>query len=318
MPLLRLIAQKFAAAGVTILAVSAVLFMAIEVLPGDAAAAMLGGNTTIDQLEAQRAEWGLDQPAATRYLDWLTAAIQGDLGTSFISGEAVTAEIAQPLWFTTILVAISAAVSLVLALLFGVLAGLRPGSRLDRMLSGSALVVVAVPQFVIAGLLVMLFSLTLGVLPAVSLVPIGGSPLDRPEILVLPAIALASFGIAWAGRLIRAAVADANAAPNVRAARLAGLPEPLVVWRHLLPATIPATAQVFAWLISGLFGSTTVIERVFNYPGLSEVLISAVRNHDLAVLEGVGILLAMIIVVAFLLADLIGTLADPKRRVRPS
>ncbi|MFB6888396.1 ABC transporter permease [Kitasatospora sp. NPDC056327] len=313
---LAAVARRLASTVLTLLVVSLALFAGASVLPGDAAGSWLGGNGTEQDLAALRHEWGLDRPLLVRYADWVTAALGGDLGTSLTARRPVAEIVAEPLWATTLLVLIAGAATMVLAVALGLATGLRPGSRLDRMLSGASLVVVAVPGFVLASLLVLVFSGTLGLLPAVSHPPLGGSPLDRPEILVLPVATIVLFGGAWAGRIVRATVADANGAPNARAARMAGLPEHQVVWRHVLPTTVPANAQVFGWLISSLFGGTTVIEVVFDYPGLSRILLSAVKNHDLAVLEGVGLLLAVIILISFILADLISLLADPKARTR--
>jgi peptide/nickel transport system permease protein len=312
--LLRAVLGRLAAAAVTLVAVSMVLFAGASMVPGDAASASLGVSTTPEQIDALRAEWGLDRPLPVRYAEWMGAVLRGDLGTSLISHRPVTDLIAEPLWSTTLLVLIASAVTVPLAVLLGVLTGLRPGGRLDRLVSGVALTVVAIPSFVIAGLLVMVFSVTLGLLPAVSLPPLGGTPLDRPEILVLPAGSLVLFATAWASRIVRATVVDADLAPNAEAARLAGVPERTVVWRHVLPTTVPAIAPVFAWLVSALFGGTTVVEVVFNYPGLSTVLLTAVRNHDAAVLEGVGLLLAVVIVGSLIVADLLGFLANPKLR----
>ncbi|WP_433498383.1 ABC transporter permease [Sphaerimonospora sp. CA-214678] len=298
----------------TLAAISVLLFAGSEVMPGDAASSSLGIGATIEQIEQLRAEWGLDRPLPERYVEWASTALTGDLGTSLSARRPVTGLIAEPLAFTTLLVALSALITVLLSMVIGLAAGLRPGSRLDRVLLSTALVLVSTPQFVTAGLLVLLFATALGLLPAVSLVPLGGTPLDRPEILVLPVATLSIFATAWAATVVRATVIDANALPNVEAARLAGLPERRVIRRHLLPATVPACAQMFGWLVGGLFGGTAVVEQVFNYPGLSGVLISAVHNHDAPVLEGVGLLLAAIVLAALVLADLVGTLADPRLR----
>lgn len=305
--------RMFAAAG-TLLVVSMILFAGSEVTPGDAASASLGANATPDQVAALRAAWGLNRPLPQRYASWMDALLHGHLGTSLATGQPVATLIGRPLGYTAILVALCGVATVALSVATGVLAGLRPGSRLDRTLSGGALALVAVPQFVLAGLLVLLFAAALGWLPAVSLVPFGGTPLDQPSILVLPCLALTLPAAAWASRLVRATVVDANAAPHVEAARLAGLPERRVVFRHLLPTIVPPCAQLFGWLISALFGGTAVVEQVFGYPGLSGTLLDAVRNHDPVVLEGVGLLLAGLVVAAFLIADLVGVLADPRLR----
>jgi peptide/nickel transport system permease protein len=314
MTALRLLARRALASVGTLLAVSLLLFAGAQVTPGDAASASLGANATPDQVAALRAAWGLDRPFPQRYADWILAFGHGDLGTSLTTGTPVTAVIGRPFAASAVLVALAGSATVVLAGLVGVLAGLRPGSTVDRVLSGAAVAVVAIPQFVVAGLLVLVFAAGLQLLPAVSLLPFGGTPLDRPSILVLPALALVLPAAAWASRVVRATVIDAGAATHVDAARLAGLPEPVVVLRHLLPATLPACAQLFGWLVSALFGGTAVVEQVFGYPGLSRVLTDAVRHHDPAVLAGVGLLLAVLVVVALLVADVIGVLADPRLR----
>ncbi|MER7168815.1 ABC transporter permease [Micromonospora sp. NPDC000207] len=312
---LRFLVRRLGAAVATLFVVAVVLFAGSEVLPGDAASASLGPDATLEEVEQRRAELGVDRPWPGRFVEWIAGAIRLDLGVSSVSGQPVVDLVAAPLAATGLLVAVTAAVSVPLAMGLGLVSGLRRDGRLDRTLSAVAVVAVSIPQFVVAGLLVLVFADLLPVLPAISLPPLGGTALDRPEILVLPVTALTLFGAAWASRIVRAAVIDADATPHVEAARLAGLPERVVVWRHLLPAAVPPCAQTFAWLLSGLFGGTAVVEVVFNYPGLSQTLVAAVRNHDTAVLEGVGLLLAAIIVVAFVLADVVVMAVDPRLRV---
>ncbi|RKT17044.1 peptide/nickel transport system permease protein [Streptomyces sp. 1114.5] len=298
----------------TLLGASVILFAGSAVLPGDAASSSLGASATPDEVARVRAEYGLDRPLPTQFLSWIGRAVRGDLGHSLYDRKPVLEVVTEPFLDTALLVGITVVVTLVAATALGLACGLRPGGRLDRVLSGAAVAVVSVPQFVIAVLLVLGLGTGLGLLPAVSLVPFGGTPLDRPEILVLPVLSLSFFAAAWASRIVRAAVVDANAAPYVEAARLAGLPERRVLWRHLLPATVAPCAQTFAWLVAALFGGTAVVERVFNYPGLSETMVGAVRHHDTPVLEGVGLLLAGVTVVCLLLADALAVLATPRLR----
>ncbi|MGX4735477.1 ABC transporter permease [Kitasatospora griseola] len=304
-------ARRLAGAVGTLFTASALLFLAAEVLPGDAAAASLGGGADAGQIARMRAELGLDRPLVLRYLDWVGSALDGDLGTSTVSHRPVGELVTDPLLDTLLLVVLSVLVTVVVATSVGVLAGLRPGSALDRLLSAGAVALVSIPQFVTASVLVLVFASALGVLPAVSLVPLGGSPLDDPAALVLPVAALSLFSAAWASRMVRASVVEAGRSPHVESARLAGLPEHRVVFRHLLPTTIGPCLQAFAWLTGALVGGTAVVERVFNYPGLSAPLVSAVVNHDTAVLEGIGLLLSGAVVVSLLLADLLDLVADP-------
>lgn len=310
------VAARTGAAALTLLVVSFVLFVTVEALPGDPAQTVLGLDASEAQRELWRQEWHLDRPLPQRYSDWLIGVLNGDAGISMITRQPVAEAIATPLYYTTVLVAFSFAFALIVSLACGIPAGLRPGGRIDRLLSGAAVVVIAVPQFVIAVMLTAVFAIALGWLPAVSFVPLGQSWIDRPDILVLPVLTLGGFGAAWAARIVRAAVADANG-PNVEAARLAGLPPGRVLRRHLLPHTVPALAQAYAWLFGGLFAATTVVEQVFNYPGLSAMLLSSIRNHDFPMLEAIGLVLSFAVIMAFLLADVLGRLFNPRARTAP-
>lgn len=314
MTALAFLVRRLLATAGTLAAVAVVLFAGSEVLPGDGVAASLGPDATVEQIEAERAALGLDRPWPVRLAEWFGGALRFDLGVSSMSGEPVTAIVSEPLGATALLVGITAAITVPLALGLGLACGLRPGGAADRVVSAAAVVAVSIPQFVTAGLLVLLLADLVPLFPAISLPPLGGTPLDRPVILVLPVTALTLFGAAWASRIVRAAVIDADQAPHVEAARLAGLGPWRVTFRHLLPTALPPCVQSFAWLLSGLFGGTAVVEVVFNYPGLSQILVAAVRNHDVAVLEGVGLLLAAIIVFAFVVADLVVIAVDPRLR----
>ncbi|MEU3838566.1 ABC transporter permease [Streptomyces sp. NPDC028635] len=306
--------RRLCGALATLLAASFVLFAAAEVLPGDAAEAALGGAATPADIARLHAELGLDRPLVVRYAAWVGGALSGDLGHSVIDRRPVTAIISGPLADTLLLTAVCAVLTVVLALTVGLAAGLRPGGLLDKLLSGTAVALVSVPQFVTAGLLSLVFAAWLGWLPAVSLVPFGEPLLAHPEVLVLPVTALTLFSASWASRMVRAAVVDAAAAPHVEAARLAGLSPARVVLRHLLPSAAAPCAQVFGWLTGALVGGTAVVEQVFNYPGLSHELVGAVHHHDAAVLEGIGLLMAAAVAGGLLLADLLAMALDPRLR----
>ena len=265
-----------------------------------------------------REELGLDDPAPLRYARWLGGVLQGDLGRSVRVDQSVADLIARPALNTAVLSAVAFAAISAAALVLAALGGVREGTRTAAAASGAALIAVSVPEFVIAALLVSVVALELGWLPAVSLVPSGGTPLDRPEILVLPVIALTAVGGAYGGRLIRAAVGDAARLPHVEAARLAGLPERRVLLRHLLPSAIPATAQILAFTIPFLIGGAVVIERIFAFPGLGSMLVERIGSHDAPVIEAIALLQAASMIAAFTIADLIGFFASPARRTAPA
>ncbi|MGC1550447.1 MAG: ABC transporter permease [Rhodanobacter sp.] len=298
----------------TLAAESMLLFGALQLMPGDAASTVLGTNATPASMAAFRRRLGLDHNLAVRYGEWIGHALTGNLGTSTQSGQSVTSVIAQPLLDTLILAGIAGALIVVCSLAIGIVAGVRPGSRTDTGLSTGTLLVVSVPAFVFASVLAIVFAGVLHLLPAASLLPFGGTPLTQPDILVLPALSLVIFGTAWASRLVRAAVADATVLPHVEAARLAGLPLSRVLVRHLLPETVGPCAQAFAWLTTLLVGGTVVVEQIYSYPGLGQVLVTAVRDHDTPVVEAVGLLIVAVVTVAFVLADAVTVLTNPKLR----
>jgi peptide/nickel transport system permease protein len=308
-----LIARRLLVAVATLAVVSALLFAAVEVLPGDAARQSLGPTATPAQVEIRREQLNLDRPILVRYVDWVGGAVQGDLGTSLASRQPVSDLIGAPLGNTLALGAIALVTVTVLTLLGGLAAGSRPGARRDTAVSGTSLLVVSLPEFVIAGVLLSVFSWQLGWLPAVSLTP-DGSTLSRPSVIVLPALSVVLVASAFAVRLARAAVADVGRLPHVEAARLQGIPEHRVLLRYVLPTALGPIAQVLAFVVPFLIGGTIVVERFFDYPGLGKLLADAVSARDLPVVEGIGLLLAGVVVVSLLIADLVGLLANPKLR----
>ena len=311
------LAARLLAALLALLAVSAIIFAAVELLPGDPAAQLLGTYATPERIEAVREQLDLDDPAPVRYARWLGGVLQGDLGRSVRVDQPVADLIARPALNTAVLSAVAFAAISTAALVLAALGGIREGTR-TAAASGAALIAVSVPEFVIAALLVSVVALELGWLPAVSLVPSGGTPLDRPQILVLPVVALAAVGGAFGGRMIRAAVADAARLPHVEAARLAGLPERRVLLRHLLPSALPATAQILAFTVPFLIGGAVVVERVFAFPGLGSMLVDRIGSHDAPVIEAIALLQAAAMIAAFTIADLVGFFASPARRTAPA
>lgn len=299
------VARRVAGAAVVLLAVSALLFAAVDLLPGDVATHVLGQSATPERVAALREQLDLGDPAPLRYLRWLGDLLTGDLGTTATSGRTVADVVGDRLANTALLGGLAFLAMAVTAVGLGTAAGRRAGSAADTALSAAAVVAVSLPEFVVAGLLVAGVALGLGWFPAVSLVPAGTTPLDRPEILVLPVLALAVVGGAFGARLVRAVVADAARSPHVEAARLAGLPERVVVRRHLLPPAAGPIAQVLAFMVPYLVGGTVVVERVFSYPGLGSLLVEQVRARDAPVVLAVGLVIAAAVVVAFAIADLV-------------
>ncbi|WP_461062670.1 ABC transporter permease [Streptomyces pseudoechinosporeus] len=305
---------RVAGAVLVLLAVSVLVFAATEAAPGDAATARLGPQASAGAVDALRAELGLDRPAPVRYLDWLGHVVRGDFGASYANGRPVAELVADRFGNSLVLGLAATAVLVPLAIGLGLWAGLRAGRRGDRIVSGGALGLAAVPEFVTGAVLMAVFAAGLGWLPAVSLLGAGQSPLDEPAVLVLPVLTLVSVCLAQNLRLVRTGVAEAARSPAVEAARLNGVPERRVALRYVLPAGVGPAIPMFARSITYLLGGALVAESLFGYPGLAALLVDATAARDAPVVQAVALLGAAVAVAANLAADLAVPLLEPVQR----
>ncbi|MFV0526501.1 MAG: ABC transporter permease [Acidimicrobiales bacterium] len=312
--MLRAVGTRLLVALGMTLAVSALLFATVELLPGDAAVAILGANATPERVEALQTELRLDDPAVVRYLRWIGGIVTGDLGNSIVSGRPAWSVIATPARNSLVLGTGAVLAMAITALGVGVSAGRRPGAGVDRALSAAASLTASTPDFVIGTVLIIVAASWLEVLPAVSLVKVGEAPWEDPAILVLPILTLALVGGGYGARLIRAIVADAAGSPHVEAAELAGVEPRRVVTRHLLPSVFGPIAQVLASLVPYALGGTIVVERLFGYPGLGSLFTSQLAARDVVIVEAVGLLVAVVAIAALLVADTVDVVADPRNR----
>ncbi|MFJ3621765.1 ABC transporter permease [Streptomyces iakyrus] len=292
-------------------ALLAAVFAAVELLPGDAATATSErGESTADLAERRRL-LGLDRPVLERFWDWMTALPTGDLGTS-ARGEPVADLLAHPFPNTLLLGGLALLVTLVASVALGCWAAARPGGRADRAVSSSATGVLALPEFVVAVALVLVFALWTDWLPAVTLTDADGSPASW-EMLVLPVLALAIPQIGWNVRIVRAALADEARAPHIETAVLDGLPPRRILTHHLLPGALPTIAAGIATSTGMLLGGAVVVETIFNYPGIGSVLAGAVTDRDSPVIAGVVAVTGAVITGVLLLADLVRAWASGGR-----
>ena len=311
--LVRTLIRRTAAGIVVLWAVSLLLFLAIYVLPGDPASRILGNRATPGALAEMRERLGLNRPIAEQYLAWLAGILRGDAGTS-TSGAPVWPLLKERGANSLTLAAAASILAVAIALVVGVAGGLNAGGPADSAFSVASLIGVSLPDFVLAGVLISVFAFVLEWLPPVSFLTAGTTPFDRPLILVLPAVSLAAPAGAWASRYVRAAIVDMRTAPNVEAARLAGLRSSRVLTRHLLPGVVGPIAQVLAAVTAFLVGGAVVVEQVFAYPGIGSLLVSAVTVKDVAIVLATGLVMASTVIVAFTAADIIGVLTNPRLR----
>jgi peptide/nickel transport system permease protein len=318
-PLLRFTLRRVAAGLLTLLVVSALVFAGTEILPGDAAGAVLGRNATPDQLAELRAQMGLDRPAVERYLDWLGGLATGDLGNSAAgyaegSQRPIWDEISGEIGNSLTLALVAALIMVPVALVLGVVSAVRAGRLTDHAISTSSLAIISLPEFIIGSLLILVFFSWLGWVSPVSLIAPGESPLAHPKQLVLPVLTLLGASLAASIRMVRAGMIDALRTDYVQMARLSGLRERTVIRRYALRNALAPSVQVFAQNIQYLVGGIIVVEYLFSYPGLGKELVDAVAIRDVREVQSVAIVIATVYITLNIVADLLVVLLVPKLR----
>ena len=301
---------------VTLLLVSIVVFAATQALPGDPARAILGRSATPEALKALRTQLHLGKPVTAQYVQWLKGFVRGDLGESLAArGEPVTKLISTRVRNSAFLMLFAALVSIPLSIAIGAASARRRDGPFDHATSVLMLALAALPEFVVAIALVVLFGTTVfRILPAVSLIPPGDSPLSHFSTLVLPATALVLAVTPYIARIMRASMVEVLESDFVEMARLKGMPERTVVWRHAVPNAIAPAIQVIALNLAYLAGGIVVVEFVFGYPGIGAGFVDAVANHDLPVVQALAVLIAAVYVVLNVCADVATILVSPRLR----
>jgi peptide/nickel transport system permease protein len=302
---------------VVLILVSILVFLATQALPGDPARAILGRSATPDSLAALRRQLHLNEPVLTQYLTWVTGLLHGNLGTSLAAQEPVSTLLGPKLVNSAVLVALAAVLSIPLAIAIGAWAAFRREKVFDTTSSNLLLLLAALPEFVVALVLVILFATTVShVLPAISTVPPGSKPWNNWVALVLPTLTLVIAVAPYVARIMRASMIEVLESDYVEMARLKGLPERTVLIRHALPNALGPVFQVIALNLAYLAGGIIVIEFVFNYSGIGGATVEAVVNHDLPVVQALAMLIAAVYVVLNLLADVATILVTPRLRTR--
>ncbi len=318
--MLAFILRRLVGAAAALLAASVLIFTAVEVLPGNAASAVLGRNASPAAVRILSRQMGLDRPASTRYAHWLKGFVHGDLGDSAVAIAQGTNHapiwhlISGPLKNSAILAAIAALLMIPLSVGLGALAAVRAGRPTDHLISLGSLAAVSMPEFVVGSLLVAVFFVGLHLLPPVAIVPPGGDPLSHPKQLVLPVVTLLFASMAAGIRMVRAGTFEVLQTEYVQTARLNGLPERRVIMRYALRNALAPSVQVLAQNLQYLVGGVIVVEAVFAYPGIGSQLVNAVQNRDVTVVQSVAMLIAVVYVLINLVADLIVMLLVPKLR----
>lgn len=311
-----MIVQRFALAFVVLALVSVIVFVLVEALPGDAATAFLGQQATPDGLAQVRSRLGLDRPGHERFFEWAGAILRGDLGVSLARDEPIN----DFLWMrlrNSLLLGLSAAlVGFPLAIGLGIIAGLTRERLPDLTLSTGSLIGMSMPDFVIATILIYVFSVQLRWFPAVTLVNPDAPLLAMLPNIVLPILTLTILLTAYIMRIMRTGIIEVVRSDYIRVARMKGLHPVVILIRHALPNALLPTITVSALTVAWLIGNLVVIEAVFNYPGMGTLMLSAIQDRDLPLVQSIAIVMAVIYLTVNLIADLLTLVLNPRLRVR--
>ena len=315
-PMLILLARRIGAAALTLLLVSMVVFTISSLLPGDAAQETLGQSATPEAVAALRAQLGLNVPAHLRYLHWLGGLLTGDPGRSMTSNLPVREIIAGRLPKSLLLAGMTAAVAVPIALAIGIISAMYRGSRLDRALNVLTLSMVAVPEFLVATVAVLIFAVKLRWLPSLTMVPEHASLAEFLRAYALPVMTLCFVIIAQMARMTRAAVIDQLSQPYVEMATLKGLRPSRVAFVHALPNAIGPIVNAVALSLSYLLGGAIIVETIFNYPGIASLMVDAVTSRDMPLLQACAMIFCTAYLLLVLIADVCAILANPRLRSR--
>jgi peptide/nickel transport system permease protein len=312
--LARMITGRVGAAFLTLFLVSLIVFAISDLLPGDAAQEALGQSATPAQVDALRHEMGLDRPAYIRFGSWMAGLAGGDAGTSLVGNMPVSDLIAERLPNSLLLAALTALVAVPLALTIGIASAVNRGGRLDRVLNIATLGMVALPEFLVATLAVLIFSVKLRWLPSIALLPKDAGWSDVLANLAMPIGALCVVVTAQMARMTRAAVIDQLDRPYVEMALLKGVRPARIVVGHVLPNAIGPIVNACALSLSYLLGGAIIVETIFNYPGLASLMVNAVTSRDMPLLQACAMIFCTVYLLLMLVADVTAILANPRLR----
>ena len=311
--LARMILHRLGLGLATLLVVSAVVFFAVYLLPGDLAEELLGQARTPETVAALRADLGLDRPAPVRYVEWMSGVLRGDFGKSLANGRPISELASGRLFNTLTLAALAAIVCMPISLGLGILAALYRERWLDRGINIAALTAISLPEFFIAYILIYLFTVKAGWLPSLATVSPDTPWLRRLELSILPILTLTLAVTAHVMRLTRAAIVNVLASPYVEMARIKGVRPRHVVLRHALPNALAPIVNVVVLNIAYLIVGVVVVEVVFTYPGLGQLMVDSVAKRDVPVVQATCLIFATAYILLNLLADILTIVFDPRQ-----
>ncbi len=312
--LIRLIGQRLGLGLITLLVISVLIFFAVELLPGDLAEAVLGQAATEETVAAMREQLGLDRPALVRYLEWLGGAVTGDFGNSLVTGERVGAAIGERFLNTLMLAAYAAVIAVPLSIVLGIMVALLRNSIFDRTANVLTLTSISSPEFFLGYILILYLSVKTGWFPAIASQTSGMSFGEYLHRTFLPALTLVLVVTAHMMRMTRAAIINLLASPYIEMARLKGVPPWRVIVRHALPNAWAPIINVVALNLAYLITGVVLVEVVFVYPGIGQLLVDAVAKRDFPIVQACCLIFAATFILLNLAADVGSILTNPRLR----
>lgn len=297
---------------VVMFAVSLCAFLMVDALPGDAAYSIAGTLTTLEDIQAIQTELGLSGNIAIRYFDWLSSVFQGDLGVSYFSNEPVLDALLSSLPVTFELMILSQLIALICAVPCAIICAYKHQSRLDNILTGTAFTSMSIPVFVMALLLIYIFAVTLQWLPATGYVSIQESVWLNLSSLMLPALSIAMVEWVTLMRVLRSDLITTLQKDYILLARAKGLPVSHIILKHALRPSSFTLITILGLQIGHLLGGALVIETIFALPGIGRLLIGAIFNQDIPVIQGCTLLIAITYVVINFIVDILYVIVDPR------
>ncbi len=316
-PILKTILQRLGLGLLTLFVVSLIIFSALQFLPGDFATAVLGQAATPETVAAFRKELGLNDPAVLRYLQWIGGVLQGDFGSSF-SGRSAGRErevmelIAPRLWNTLFLAGMTAVIAVPLSLALGISAALYRNSLYDRSINATTLTTISFPEFFVAYILILLLATLWKVFPSLANVRPDTPLMDRIYMCALPALTLTLVIVAHMMRMTRAAIINLLASPYIEMARLKGVSSSKVILKHALPNAWAPIVNVIAFNLAYLVVGVVVVEVVFVYPGIGQLMVDAVSTRDIPVVQACALIFAATYILLNLFADIVSIITNPR------
>ncbi len=299
---------------ITLLVASSVVFFVLEILPGDPAAVMLGITAEADTLAALRAELGLDKPIAVRYLGWLGDLVQGDLGISYTYDVPVLELIMERVTLSFPLAILSITLSTLIAIPLGIIAASNHSKPMDFLVMIFSQLGIAIPNFWFALLLILFFSVFMGILPAGGFAGWDAGIIPALSSLLLPTIALALPQAAILTRVTRSSLLEVLKEDYIRTARAKGSSSRRTLWRHALRNALIPVVTIMGLQFSFLLAGTIIIENVFYLPGIGRLIFQAIAQRDLIVVKNLVILLAAAVIVINFIVDMLYAVIDPRLR----